>query len=42
MIKVEIGNLLEADRIFGLLMGDQVEPRRRFIEDMANSANLDI
>jgi DNA gyrase subunit B len=42
VIKVEIGNLLEADRLFGLLMGDQVEPRRRFIEEMANRANLDI
>jgi DNA gyrase subunit B len=42
LIKVEVGNLLVADRLFGLLMGDQVEPRRRFIEEMANSANLDI
>jgi DNA gyrase subunit B len=33
----------EADRIFRLLMGDNVEERRRFIEDNAvNVKNLDI
>ena len=33
----------EADRIFRLLMGDNVEDRRRFIEDnAANVKNLDI
>lgn len=36
MPQVKIGNYLEADRILGILMGDQVEPRRRFI--MENSA----
>jgi len=42
LLKVEITNLLEADRVFGLLMGEQVEPRRRFIEEKAESAKLDI
>ena len=33
----------EADRIFSLLMGDNVEERRRFIEDNAiNVKNLDV
>ena len=33
----------EADRIFRVLMGDNVEQRRRFIEDnAANVKNLDI
>ena len=33
----------EADRIFRLLMGDNVEDRRRFIEDNAvNVKNLDV
>lgn len=33
MCCVQIGNPLEADRVFGLLMGEQVEPRRRFISE---------
>ncbi len=36
-------NVVEADRIFTVLMGDVVEPRRQFIEDNAlNVRNLDV
>jgi len=42
LLQVKIDNILEADSLFGLLMGDQVEPRRLFIEEKALSAKLDI
>ena len=42
MLKVGISDAMEADRMFSLLMGDEVEPRRKFIEDNALSVrNLD-
>ncbi len=41
--KVNINDLVEADGMFDILMGDRVEPRRRFIEDNAlRVVNLDI
>jgi len=40
--QVDIDNGSEADRIFSMLMGDEVPPRREFIEKNAKYANIDI
>ncbi len=39
--QVNISDAAEADRIFSMLMGEDVEPRRKFIESNANYANID-
>lgn len=39
---VTIPDAMEADRIFSVCMGEEVEPRRRFIEENSSYANLDI
>ncbi len=40
--QVTIENAAEADRIFAMLMGDEVPPRREFIERHAKYANVDV
>ncbi|MBR5056857.1 MAG: DNA topoisomerase IV subunit B, partial [Bacteroidales bacterium] len=39
--QVHIENAIEADHIFSMLMGDEVAPRREFIEQNADKANVD-
>ena len=40
--QVTIENAAQADEIFSMLMGDDVEPRREFIEKNATYANIDV
>jgi len=43
ILKVDIPDAVEADRIFSILMGDEVEPRREFIQENALAVkNLDV
>ena len=43
LVQVRVDDLVEADEIFTLLMGDEVEPRRNFIQTNAlNVQNLDV
>ncbi|HBS91327.1 MAG TPA: hypothetical protein DEA51_02530, partial [Erysipelotrichaceae bacterium] len=43
LIQVTVENAMEADSVFEMLMGDEVEPRRNFIMDNALFVkNLDI
>ena len=41
--QVSVGEDLQASEVFSMLMGDSVEPRRKFIEDHAREVtNLDV
>jgi len=40
--RVNIDSVAEADRVFSMLMGDDVPPRREFIETHAKYAKIDV
>jgi DNA gyrase subunit B len=40
--QVSIENAAEADHVFSMLMGEDVAPRREFIEENATYANIDV
>jgi DNA gyrase subunit B len=42
ILQVTIEEAVEADKVFSMLMGDEVGPRKRFIESHAKNARLDI
>jgi len=39
---VEVEDAVKADEVFTMLMGDEVPPRKRFIQTHAKQANVDL
>ena len=43
LLKVQIDDAIEADRVFTMLLGNEIEPRREFIEQHAlRAGNIEI
>ena len=42
LVQVGVEDAILADKVFSMLMGDEVEPRREFIEQNAKYARLDV
>jgi DNA gyrase subunit B len=43
LLRVDVTDAKEADEVFSMLMGDKVDPRRKFIEENAHYVeNLDV
>jgi DNA gyrase subunit B len=42
ILRVTLEDAVEADKIFQTLMGEDVDPRRKFIEENASYATLDV
>ena len=43
LLQVQVEDMIEADQVFSILMGDQVAPRKEFVEKNAlNVKNLDV
>ncbi|AUS07403.1 DNA topoisomerase (ATP-hydrolyzing) subunit B [Laceyella sacchari] len=42
LLQVSLQDAIDSDSVFEMLMGDRVEPRREFIQEYANQANLDV
>jgi DNA gyrase subunit B len=42
LLRVSLQDAMDADEVFEMLMGDRVAPRREFIKEYAQQANLDI